>query len=1064
MNLSEISIKRPIFLTSIVILLVAIGIVSFKSMPVEMFPEVNIPVVAVTIIYPGAGPSEIETLVTKPIEDELSTLSGMKRLTSKSLEGMSQVVAEFNQSVDAKYAEQQIRDKVSITKPKLPADIKEPSIKKMDPSDQPIMTFSLSSPLSDAESFDIADQIIKPRLEQVNNVGAIEIMGGRKREVHILLDRKLLKARELSVSQVAAQIGASGQNVPAGKVSSGDKETIFRSLGEYQSVDEINQTLVSLYANEVPTRVTNIGKAVDSLEDEKSRVFVNGTKSLFLDVYRQSGSNTLAVVKDVKKQFEKIQLELKEKNSQIEMKLIRDASTQIDNNVYDVYETIVIAIILTVITVFFFLGSMRTTFITGLSLPISLIGSFMVMYLAGFSINVVSLLALTLAIGLLVDDAIVVIENIYRRIETGESSMVAAERGTNEIMMAVVAITLVVISVFAPVGFLAGIVGQFLKQFGLTIAFSMAISFFVAVTVIPMLSAYFAGSGHDHSKAVKKGIYYYTLGAMLRAFDRFQTRLENGYVKVLHFTLKHPLLILSTSVAILIGSFVAASTLPSNFVPEPDEGELTVSLDLPPGTNLEAMNILSQQVDDKIRTMAPVALTALTVGSRNNEPNKANVFVSLKRGKAREGTTGQFKERLRQELKDFAHANPIVTEYDSSGGMQQQPVLLNLIGQDQAQLESYASKLFAYLKSNNLLKDADSTFRPGKPELQVEIKNAAAEVYGISTLTLGAELRAQIEGLTPAKYRENGREYDIRVRLLPEQRDLERDFKLTYVPNVNNKLVRLADVANSKSSTTAATIDRQSRGRYIQLSAGLAAGVGLNSALEDIKNAIATQDELKVPEGIRYAFAGESEDFSEMIASMIMAVCFSVLFIYLILASLYESFVTPLTILLALPLALAGAFLALYVTGESLNLFAFLGIFLLLGVSGKNSILLVDFARQLIAEGKSRSDALVEAGRVRLRPILMTSFALIAGTIPVAIGMSEASKTRTSMGIAIIGGLISSTILTLVVVPAAFSYIDRFRLWSKVKLAAIFLAKPKVVDEKARASLSEKVHSKKEVV
>lgn len=1043
MNFAGISIGRPIFITSVMIMIVAVGVQSFRQMPIDLYPQVNVPVVSVTTIYPGAGPSEIETLVTKPIEDEISTISGMKRLTSKSLEGISQVVAEFNQGVDVKYAEQQIRDKVSTAKTKIPGEAKEPVIRKMDPSDQPIMTLAVQSKLTDSETFDVADQFIKPRLEQVNNVGSIDILGGRKREIQVLLDRKKLKDRELSVTQVAGQIGASGQNVPTGKVNVGTKETIFRSLGEYRSAKDVDKTLVSLFANENPTRVSDIGRVVDTLEDEKTRVFVNGQKSLFLDVYRQSGSNTLAVVKDIKKSVDKIQSELTKANPGIELKVIRDASVQIDNNVYDVYETIIIAVILTVITVFFFLGSFRSTLITGLSLPISLIGAFILMAQAGFSINIVSLLALTLAIGLLVDDAIVVIENIYRRMELGEDAKTASLLGTQEIQLAVFAITLVVISVFAPVAFMSGLIGQFLKQFGLTIAFSMAISLFVALTIIPMLAAFFAGEGHAEDKTKNKGIYHFTIGVLVRAFDKFQSRLEAGYEKVLTFTLRKPLAVLGASFVVFVLSIYTITRVPATFTPDRDEGEIAVSLDLPPGTNLDGMHDVAKKVDAVIRSKPEVVISALTIGGRNNEPNKASFFVRLKSGKERGGTTTQFKEKLRESLKLFASANPIVTDYDSSGGLQTQPVTINFVSTDQKVLEQYVTKITAHMKTDHRFKDVDSTFRPGKPELQVIVKDKAAETFGISTLQVGMELRAQVEGMTPAKFRENGREYDIRVRLEPNQRNLEADYEKVLVPNVNGKLVKLSDIAAKNVATAAAAIDRQDRGRYIQVTSGLSPGVGLSEAIGSLEQAMKADSNLKLPDGVRYTLAGDSENLQDMTNSMITALGFALLFIYLILSSLYESFVTPITILLALPLALCGAFLALFVTGESLNIFAILGIFLLLGVSGKNSILLIDFARQLMSEGKTRSEALIHAGRARLRPILMTSFALIAGTIPVAIGLNEASKQRTSMGIAIIGGMISSTILTLVVVPAAFTYIDRFRVWISTKLGAIFLSKTK---------------------
>ncbi|WP_413568553.1 efflux RND transporter permease subunit [Bdellovibrio sp. HCB117] len=1034
MSLPKISISRPIFTACVTIAIIVVGWASFKSMSVDLFPDVSIPVVTVQTTYPGAGPSEIETLVSRPIEEEVSTISGIKRLTSKSLEGVSQVIVEFNSSVDVKYAEQQVRDKVNIAKPKLPDDAEDSVIKKFDPSDTPILMVSLTANnLNDAQLFDIADQFIKPRLEQVNNVGAIEIFGGREREIHVILDRNKLRAREISVSQVAGQVGASGENIPSGKVEQqGGKELVFRGLGEFQSVPEISDTLVNLYGNEVPTRVADLGKVVDTMQDEKSRAYLNGEKALFLQVYRQSGSNTVRVADDVIKQLDRIGPELAKLDGAPKVQVVTNGSIKIKDNIYDVNETIIIGIVLTIITVFFFLGSARSTLITALSLPISLIGAFMIMKVAGFSINIVSMLALTLAVGLLIDDAIVVIENIYRRMELGEDSLTAAEKGTTEIQMAVMAITLVVIAVFVPVGTMSGTIGQFLKQFGMTVVFSMAISWFVAMTIIPMLTAYFGGAGHGagHSPQDHNTLYGKTLGRLVRGFDRFQGWLENVYEKLLRVTLRHPLMTIGATFMVFVLSIYTVTKVPGAFITDDDSGEFAVTLEMEPGTSLDGMNKVADEVDNILRANPEVNYTAKIVGSLYGESNKSQFYVRMKDGKERgELTTEEFRDKIRKQLAGFTNANPVVKQYDASGGMGDQPFVLNIISADPKELEASATKVLATMKADPRFKDVDSNFRPGKPEMQVHVKPGAAKLYGINTKTMGGELRAQVEGLTPAKFREKGREYEVRVRLLPEQRDIKQAFNQVYVPNVNGKLVKLSDVATGDLATGPASIERQDRGRYIQVTAGLAPGVGLSDAVNDVVKSMTTGPNA-FPPSVRYTFGGDAENMQELMTSTVLALGFAIMFIYLILSSLYESFITPITIMVALPLALCGAFLGLFLMSETLTIFAIFGFFMLIGVAGKNGILLVDYTNQMMAQGKSRAEALVEAGKTRLRPILMTSFALIAGTLPVAIGMNEASKTRTAMGVAIIGGMISSTILTLIVVPAVFTYVDRFRIWA----------------------------------
>jgi HAE1 family hydrophobic/amphiphilic exporter-1 len=440
------------------------------------------------------------------------------------------------------------------------------------------------------------------------------------------------------------------------------------------------------------------------------------------------------------------------------------------------------------------------------------------------------------------------------------------------------------------------------------------------------------------------------------------------------------------------------------------------------------MNRIGDQADKLVRSNPEVDMTALTVGGSNGQAYKANLYVKLKPSKERKASTQQMKIRFRQQLAAVAEANPKVSSYDPTGASQAQPLTVNLISNNQADLDEYAPKLIARLKKDPRLIDVDSSYRPGKPEVQIHTDARKAQIYGINTKTLGDEIRAQIEGLTPVKYRENGQEYDVRVRLLPEQRDISKNYAEIYVPNVNQRLIRLTDVADIVNRNGSATIERQDRGRYVQITAGLAPKVGLGDIISSVRRLI--KEEMPLPNGMRYVFSGESENYQEMTQSMILAVGFGVLFIFFVLSSLYESFITPFTIMLALPLALCGAFVALWMAGESFSLFTAMGLIMLLGVACKNSILLVDYTVRLMAAGKSRAEALVMAGKVRLRPILMTSLALIAGMIPVAIGLNEASSQRTSMGVGIIGGMVSSTFLTLIIVPAVFSYVDRFRVWS----------------------------------
>lgn len=1040
MNFVELSIRRPIFITCLVLVMLAVGWRSMQGLGVDLFPNVTFPVVTVSTPYPGASPNEIETLVSKPIEDEVSTISGLKRLSSINKEGVSVVVAEFTLETDVKYAEQQIRDRVSSAKTKLPKDIDEPIIRRIDPSDQPVITISLEADLKDQELFELADKVIRPKIEQVNQVGLVEIIGGREREIHVELDRQKLKSFEISASQVATRLSSAGENVPVGKVSAGASETVFRALGQFAHIDDIKSTIVNFFGSDVPVTIADIGTVTDTVKDESSRAFVNGKKSVFINVFRQSGSNTIAVVNNVLKRMDKINVEVKDQPGSPKLRTIRNAAVWIENNVKDVEESIMYGIILAVLVVYFFLANGRSTIITGLALPNSLIGAFVLMAAAGFTINIMTLLALSLSVGLLIDDAIVVRENIFRHIENGEEPITAARNGTKEVQLAVIATTFTVLAVFGPVGFLKGVVGQFFKEFGLTICFAMMISLFDALTVAPMLSAYFA----SHKTKRTGGLWYNTVGRAVRGFGRFQDWLEAKYMNVLKFTLRRPLFVLGMSFLVFLGSCSTVIFVPKTFLPTQDAGEFQITFDLPPGSSLDNTHKVGIEIDRIIHENKAVELSAMTIGDRDGQANVGDFYIKLVPSHQRRGiNTSKVKQDLRDALKPMMKYTPVVKDYDAVGGGQR-PFQMNIIGDDQKLLEEYGLKMLERARANKGLKDVDVNFRVGKPEFQIAIDKNRADKLGVSTVQAGMELRTQIEGLTPAKFREHGEEYDVRVRLRADQRDLKGNFEKTYVPNINFNLVRLRDVATAIDTQGPSRINRQDRSRYVQIQADIAPGAGMGDVMNELTKDMTTPGEFKLPDGMRYGFVGQAENFQELNDSMGTAMMFGVLFIFLVLASLYESFVTPFTIMLALPLAICGSTVALALTGESLNIFSMIGMIMLLGVATKNSILLVDYAHHLVKNGTSRYDAMMAAGKTRLRPILMTTMALIAGTLPVAIGLNEAAKQRTSMGVAIIGGLVSSTLLTLIVVPAAYSYVDRFRVWSKGVLGRVVGSHPSV--------------------
>ena len=1034
MSLPDLSIRRPTFITALVTLMIISGWLSLKKMPVDLFPDVTFPVVVVQVTYPGASPQDMERLVSQPIEDEVGSLPGLDKLQSLNSESFAFIIMQFKIGTDVKDSEQQIRQRLGNIRQALPSEILEPVTRRFDPADQPIFQLALISDLPPAELYDVANDLIKPRLETLPGVGQVTLSGGTKREIHVEVDQSKLQERRLSLLQISDKITATSKDVPIGKVDVGDTETVIRATGEFTSLKDLANVSINFFGSDKSIFLNEVAQIVEGVEEEStiSRVRTRAQnwqqkQSIFISLFKQSGENTIAVVDAATQQLPLINQYLKDKKISAEINVVRDGAWPIRANVDDVTESILIGIALTVVVVFFFLGSGKSTIITALALPNSLLGGFILMSLMGFSINILSLLALSLAVGLLIDDAIVVRENIFRHMEMGKSPLKAALEGTHEVAMAVIATTLVVIAVFGPIGFLQGIVGQFFKQFGLTVVFTMIISTFDAFTVAPMLSAYWA----SHSDPNKKSF----IKPLVQKFDAFQTYLEDVYVRVLTWVVRHKGAVVFMGLGSFFVSLLSIGGIPKTFLPNPDNGEFIVTVELPTGKALLSSDSLASKIEDILAQDAAVELIATTLGTLGTQRggNLGSIYIKLLPKKDRPGrvTTSQVKERIRSQLELFQDRGTILIADFNPVGTTDKIVNLHLKGDDLDVLSTYALKLKERVESIKGFTDVDVNFRSGKPEYHVVFDRNRAEALGVSTVTAGAELRARVEGIVPAQFRLDGTEYDIRVRLKESQRDIRKSLDSIYIPNANFNMVPLTKVSRGESRQGYSQINRLNKSRFVNLSGNIGAGGALNSVVTEIERLINDDPEYALPVGVTYNFEGQAQDMKDLFENMLLAMALGVLLVYLVLASLYESFVTPFTILLALPLAISGALVALLIFQKSLDIFSMIGFVMLLGVVAKNSILLVDYAQQLIYQGMAREQALIESGRVRLRPILMTSLALIAGILPIAIGLNEASSQRTSMGVAIIGGLISSTVLSLVVVPAAFGYIDDFRLWCR---------------------------------
>jgi HAE1 family hydrophobic/amphiphilic exporter-1 len=1046
MNIAKFSIKRPIFITSIVLLSVVSGWVLLSRISVDMFPNINIPVISVTVAYPGAGPEEIENLIAKPIEEELSSISGLKRVSSSSQEGFVMIIAEFYLETDIKWAEQEVRSRISRAKRNLPENTNEPVILRFDPADQPVVRLAVFADLPPGKLHELADKTIKARLEQITDVGAVRLVGGVKREIQVEIDRNRLNDNTLSASGVARQLQSYGSNVPVGKHETGDKEISYRSIGQYESLKQIENSVVS-FAGDLGSGVLlkNIGKVSDGTEDinsiaelwaplegqahekkhfwsktyknEKPPEYAN-LPTIFLDVYKQSDKNTVKVADNAIKKMGELNLAIKDKEGKPAIRMVRDGSHPIRLNIKDVTENIIIGIILAILVVYLFLGNVRSTIITGLALPNSILGAFVLIYLMDFSINIMTLLALSLSVGLLVDDAIVVRENIFRKLESGMKPFKAAEIGTTEVMLAVIATTLTVVAVFLPIGFLKGMVGQFFKQFGLTVVFAMLISMFDALAVAPLLSAYFAGSVKTKTNIV------------IKKFRIFQDWLDRIYAKVVDVAVTRPLLVIFATFVVILISLGSLKFVKNTFMPPNDMGEFMVNIKMPPGTSLNGTNKIISEIRGKIQKIKEVTMMATSTGTQEGQSDVANIAVTLLPYAERSRTTSQVKEDVRNLLKEYSYASASVGDYSPVGGAQY-PFNLYIKGEDLNVVAAYTFKLVEKLKTITDLTEINPDYRTGKPEFQVRFEPVRMQALGVIPGTAGVELRYHIAGGVVGSLHEGGEQYDIRMRVKEEQRNLQKYYNETKIPNMQNKMIPLNAVSRPVVATGPDKIQRQNRSRVILINANIAKGGAVGSATNRAKEILAK--EFPPPDGISYEFVGQSEDMRELMQNILLAFGLALMFIYLVLSSLYESFITPVTILFAIPPAISGAFLGLAITGEMMNIFSMIGMILLMGLVTKNSILLVDYAVEGMKAGLSRAEAIAHAGRVRLRPILMTSFAMIAGTLPLALGIGEVAKMRKSMGVVIVGGLIVSTLITLIVVPAIFSYVDRFREWVESK-------------------------------
>lgn len=1024
MLISDFAIRRPIVTTVLMLALGVFGIFALTLLHTDEFPDVQNPVVVVSVPYPGASPESVEREVVDRMEEGIAGISGVDKIQSNSLDGYGVIITFFQFEKDLQEATQEIRDKISEIRNELPPEMEEPILTRFNPSDLPIMSLVLASTRLDGpELTRIADPDITRRLRGIPGVAEVQVVGGVERELTVELRPLDLQAAGLSVAQVVQSLQAQNLAAPVGRLNGQFEERTIRLLGRIEKPGDFARLPIAQSQGRI-VRLGDVADVKDGTEEARSAAAFNGEDAVGIDVKKAKGFSTTQVAELVHEQVNLIRPTLPDG---VSFQVVRDAGTRVEASVANVQEALIEGAALTVLVVFLFLNSWRSTVITGLALPVSVLASFVAVLAFGFTLNTMSLLGLSLAIGILIDDAIVVRENIVRHVEMGKDHYTAAREGTDEIGLAVAATTFSIVVVFVPIAFMGGIAEQWFAPFALTIACSVLVSLFVSFSLDPMLSAYWP----DPHVAPEQRMF------ITRWLDRFNAwfdRQADGYKRVIGWALDHRW----AMVVLAALSFAGALALPAfgivggEFFPVTDDSEFNVSLDTPPGSNLEYTSVKAEEVARIARAHPEVIYTYTTIGGQTGSVDEGTVYVRLKPKHERERSQNEVAAGLRAELAQLGGATASIT---TSGFGDQKQILIQVMGPEARELQPIADRVLGLVRQVPGAVDVDLSTRGQKPELEVQLDRALAGSIGVTAGQVAQALRPAFAGIDVGDWVDpSGETRDVTIRFAPEARTRTADLSTLplSVPGSDGEVqqVPLGQLATIRSGVGPARIDHLDRERVITVQANTQ-DRPLSEVIKDINLQLAG---VTLPAGYTIRQGGETEDQQEVFGRIIAALAIAILLMYLVLVIQFGSFLDPLAILISLPLSLIGVMLALLVTGSTLNLMSMIGVILLMGIVAKNAILLIDFAKWAEEAGKSRREALIEAGRVRLRPILMTTFALIAGMIPVAIGAGEGADFRAPLGRAVIGGVITSTLLTLLVIPTFYEILTESRDWLLEKM------------------------------
>jgi hydrophobe/amphiphile efflux-1 (HAE1) family protein len=1022
MTLSDVSIRRPVFTTMLAMLLVVLGALGLSRLGTDLYPDVSFPFVAVNVVYRGAGPAEVETQVVKPIEDAVAGISGVDTIQSFSSENVALVFVAFKLSMPLDRAVQEVRDKVAGVQQSLPRESDAPKVSRIDIGAQPILTYVVNADLPTPQLRQLIQDRLEPSLAQLEGVAQVRVVGGDQREVRVDVDLQKAKSAGVAPGQVAERIGQANVDVPAGRFDLGPTELTVRSLGQFKTVDELARLPISR-SDQTGTQVLlgEVARVTDGVADRRTIARLNGKEAVIVEVVKQPGSNTVEVARQVKKKMVGLGPVL---GSGFTSSLLIDSSVAIEENAREVWVALLFGGVMAVLIILMFLLDLRGTFISSLALPTSVIGTFFVMYALGYTLNQMTMLALSLAIGLLIDDAVVVREAITHRLEQGESPRDASSRGTKDVFLAVLATTLSLVAVFIPVAFMPGIVGQFFKQFGFTISAAVLISMFISFTLDPMLSARLSKQRHPGERQQENSV----ARTLRRAFEAT----ERGYGRLLQWTLLHRWVTAGITLVIIAVSMAAASTLGTDFMVPQDRSTFIVQLKLPEGASVGESSSRGRAAEAMLKTLPDVTDVYSLVGADPNglggAANTVRLRVLTRRRDARQMTLAQMKQSAREQLATLpATEVAIIDPPDIEGLGDFFPMQIYVMGPEFDGITAEANRLSAMLASfknargEPMVSDLRVNANPPRPELSVTIDRARAADTGLSSAALGTQLRLAMNGATAGKLRQGTTETDIVVRLDEKDRASPEALKDVEVFTPMGPRA-VGDVATIATRQGPSVIEHFNRERRVMVIASPSAHASLGEVVKRLNEGIKAAPP---PLGYSYFFDGQMKLLGEQNDAFSLVFLLAFAFVYMVLASQFESFKHPFTILVSVPLALIGALLALFLTGWSLTLGAMIGLILLMGLVTKNAILLVDQTLQNLRAGDDLDTAILRAGPRRLRPILMTSAAMAIGMLPTALGRGQGFEFRAPMAIGVIGGVITSTLLTLFVVPLVFAVFEK---------------------------------------